>query len=105
MEWKINYYLGETQKFIDKLEKPEKARVFRELLELRTTGFSQQNDSLKKLVSVPGAWELKAKNCRIFLMQTFPGTIQVLGAIIKKSNKTPIETIELIKQRSKTFKT
>lgn len=103
MSWKVKYYPKETDKFLKFLDKQDFLRVGQEFDTLVLYGFSQLNDSLKKMVGMKGVWELKVKQCRIFLMQTDLETIQILGTILKKSNKTPLETIELIRKRAKLF--
>lgn len=103
MSWTVNFYPKETEKFLDKIDKSGKGRVLGELKVLQLTGFSQHNDSLKKMVGLSSVWELKVKQYRIFLKQTNKETIQILHAIIKKSNKTPLEEIDLIKHRAKYF--
>ncbi|MCL4390278.1 MAG: type II toxin-antitoxin system RelE/ParE family toxin [Patescibacteria group bacterium] len=103
MSWTVNLYPKESEKFLDKLDKLTKGKVIRELQELQLTGFSEHNDSLKKMVGLPNIWELKTGQCRIFLVATGGETIQILHMTIKKSNKTPLEVIELIKNRAKYF--
>jgi len=103
MSWRVNFYPKETEKFISKLCAKDQADVLSEIDALREYGFSEHNDSLKKMVGLSGVWELKIKQYRLFLIQTETETLQVLHMIIKKSNKTPLEIIELIKSRAKYF--
>lgn len=103
MSWTVNFYPKETEKFLDKLDKQDKGKIIGELVVLQTGGFSQHNDSLKKMAGLSDIWELKVKQYRIFLKQTKKETIQILHIFIKKSNKTPLEEINLIKHRAKYF--
>lgn len=101
--WKLEFYPKETDKFLKSLDRPDLKKVGQEFDTLIQYGFSEHNDSLKKLSGTGNIWELKVKRFRIFLVQTGESKIQILGAIVKKSNKTPLETIELIKNRAKLF--
>ncbi len=101
MSWTVLYYPKETEKFLRKLRSDDQTRIVQELEVLEKYGFSQYNDSLKKIVGTVNIWEVKAKQYRIFLTTLPTNTIQVLYMMIKKSNKTPKEVIDLIRSRAK----
>lgn len=102
MSWTVNFYQKETRKFLDNLNKNERSDLGQEFEILEKYGFSKPNSALKKMVGTIDIWELKVKQFRIFLLSV-DQTFQILGTIVKKSNKTPRETVELIKQRAKLF--
>lgn len=102
MGWIVNFYPKETRKFLDNLTEEERADFGQEFDVLEKYGFSKPNPSLKKMAGLMSVWELKVRKYRIFLI-LIGQTFQVLGSIVKKTNKTPQETIELIKQRAKAF--
>ncbi len=103
MSWTVNFYPKETEKFIRKLSQKDWAAIAIEIQSLKDYGFSGHNDSLKKMAGLSSVWELKVKEYRIFLTQAGTETIQILHTIVKKSNKTPREVVELIKNRAKYF--
>ncbi len=103
MTWTVNFYPRETEKFIKKLSQKDWAAIAIEIQALKDYGFSRHNDSLKKIAGLSKIWELKVKQYRVFLIQTGPETLQILHMIVKKSNKTPLEIVELIKNRAKYF--
>lgn len=103
MPWTVNFYPKETEKFIKKLSQKDWAVVAMEIQVLKDYGFSQHNDSLKKMSGLSGVWELKVKQYRIFLTQAGRETIQILHTMVKKSNKTPLEVVDLIRRRAKYF--
>lgn len=103
MAWTVRYYPKETEKFLRKLSANDENRIVQELEVLEQCGFSQLNDSLKKIAGTVHVWELKVKQYRIFVVPLENNVIQVLYTMIKKSNKTPLEVIDLIKNRAKVF--
>ena len=103
MSWTINFYPKETEKFLKKLSAKDLADVISEIQALKEYGFSKHNDNLKKMSGLSGIWELRVKQYRVFLLQTGVETLQVLHTIVKKSNKTPLEIIELLRNRVKYF--
>lgn len=84
------------------MTKGERSDFGQEFEILEKYGFSKPNPALKKMVGLPNVWELKVKQYRIFFVLSGQ-TFQVLDTLTKKSNKTPRETVELIKQRAKIF--
>jgi len=102
MSWTVNFYPKETGKFLDGLTKTERSDFGQEFEIIENYGFSRPNPALKKMAGLPNVWELKIKQYRMFLI-LFGQTFQVLGTLTKKSNKTPRETMALIKQRAKNF--
>lgn len=98
--WTIKYYPKETEKFLNSLSASDFTRIGQEFEVLSQYGFSRPNSALKKMAGLPNVWELKVRQYRIFLLP-MGQEIQILGTLVKKSNKTPRETIELIKQRAK----
>lgn len=103
MSWIVRYYSKETNRFIERLGPIDRAAVIQELEDLERFGFSKLNESLKKIADTKNIWEIKVKRYRIFIVPLADNIIQILFIIIKKSNKTPKETIELIRQRAKLF--
>lgn len=100
MSWIVRYFPKETEKFLSSLSKPDFSKVGQEFDFLAQYGFSQPNSALKKMAGLGNIWELKIKEYRVFLLP-LGQTIQILATMIKKSNKTPAETIKLIKNRAK----
>ncbi len=103
MSWTVNFYPKETEKFLKKLSAKDLADIASEIQALKEYGFSKHNDNLKKMFGLSGIWELRVKQYRVFLLQTGVETLQVLHTIVKKSNKTPLEIIELLRNRVKYF--
>ncbi len=103
MSWTINYYPKETEKFLRKIGNRDETRIIHSLEVLEKYGFSQHNDDLKKIVGTENIWELKIKQFRIILIPLPNNIIQILNVFIKKSNKTPKETIDLIVSRARIF--
>lgn len=103
MSWEIKYYPKETEKFLRKLDNRDETRIVHSLEILEKYGFSQLNDDLKKIAGTENIWELKIKQFRIFLIPLTNNVIQILNIIIKKSNKTPKETIDLVLNRARLF--
>ncbi len=104
MTWIINFYPKETEKFLKKLSAKDLADIASEIQALKEYGFSKHNDNLKKMSGLSGIWELRVKQYRVFLLQTDIEMLQVLHTIIKKSNKTPLEVVELVRNRVKYFR-
>lgn len=100
MSWEVKYYPKETEKFLNALSKVDFTKIGQEFDILSSYGFSRPNTALKKMAGLANIWELKVKEFRIFLLP-IGQTFQILGTITKKSNKTPRETIMLIKNRAK----
>ena len=103
MTWTVKYWPKETEKFLRKLGALDQAAIVQELEVLEKYGFSQHNDSLKKIIGTKNVWEIKVKQYRVFLIPLTNNTIQVLYVLRKKSNKTPKEAIDLVKLRTKIF--
>lgn len=100
MSWEVKYYPKETEKFLNSLSKSDLTKIAQEFDILSNYGFSRPNTALKKMAGLPNVWELRVKKFRIFLLP-IGQTLQILGTILKKSNKTPRETVMLIKNRAK----
>lgn len=103
MSWQVDYYSKETEKFLDKIPKLDKGHILEEIKTLQLFGLSELNDSLKKMSGLTNVWEVKVRQYRVFVMHAGSETLQILNIIRKKSNKTPLDVIQLLRFRAKLF--
>lgn len=85
--------------FFDTLSKEDRAKVESVLRLFKEFGPMLPQKYLKRMAGTKELWELRAKNARIFLIIAGSMGIAVHG-IIKKSQKTPKQDIDLAKKRA-----
>lgn len=85
-----------TEKFLNRLSKPEKARVARVVGFFEEKGFLLSEIYLKKLTKL--IWELRAGNARL-LFGIVESEAIIVNIFLKKSAKTPLKEIDLANKR------
>lgn len=101
-KWDIKT-IEEVDKFVEKLSVDQQAKVESIFLLFREYGTVLPAKYFKKMVGTQDLWELRAKNVRIFLFMHENTGIAVHG-IIKKTQKTPKNDIDLAIKRVKEVK-
>lgn len=86
-------------KFFDKLEEDERSKVKSLSILFKEYGSTLPDKYLKRMSGTKELWELRAKRIRIFLVISKNMGIAV-HAIIKKSQKTPKQDIDLAVKRA-----
>ncbi len=86
-------------KFLDKLEEDERSKVKSLSILFKEYGLMLPKKYLKRMSGTKELWELRAKRIRIFLVISKNMGIAV-HAIIKKSQKTPKQDIDLAVKRA-----
>ncbi len=88
-----------VDKFIDELRAKEKTKVESLFLLFEEYGYTLPVKYLKRISGTKELWELRAKRVRIFLV--ISGSVGIaVHAIIKKSQKTPKQDIDLAVKRA-----
>jgi len=109
---KVIYYTTDidenpVKKFIDSLQKRDKAKIFRIFQNIEQYGLLSILPHLKKLTETP-FWEIRIlgeNNIRIIYLAISAESILVLHGFLKKSQKTPIREIEIASKRLMDYKT
>lgn len=99
---KVIYYTtaeGEnpTEKFLDSLQKPDKAKIFRILQYIEIYGLISALPHAKKLTGTP-LWEIRILgkiNIRVIYVTLQEDSILLVHGFLKKKQKTPIREIEI----------
>ncbi len=98
----IQYYLtsvGENpvEKFLDSLQKPAKAKIFRIFQYIELYGLNISLPHVKKLSGTP-LWEIRIlgrDNIRILYITLQENAMLLVHGFIKKKQKTPAKEIEI----------
>lgn len=85
-----------TEKLLNRLSRPERARVARVVGLFSEKGFSLSEIYLKKLTKL--IWELRAGNVRL-LFGVVESEAIIINIFLKKTAKTPLKEIDLANRR------
>lgn len=103
---KVQYFLtpdnkNPVKKFLDSLEKRQKAKIFRVLQNIEEYGLQSVIPHLKKLVGTP-FWEIRIlgnDSIRVIYIVPTSTTILLLHSFQKKSQKTSSKDLQIAIQR------
>ena len=87
-------------KFVNRLIPEERARIRRSQELFREYGLQLPTKYLKRMTGTQALWELRAGNIRLFFFIK-DNTGIIVHAIKKKTNKTPLQDIQLAGKRQK----
>ncbi len=105
---KVVYYTtgsgdNPVEKFLDSLQKPQKAKVFRILQYIEKYGLISILPHVKKLTGT-SLWEIRIlgqDNIRVLYATISQDGILLVNGFVKKKQKTPIKEIEIALIRMK----
>lgn len=108
---KVIYYTTTTkenpaQKFMDSLQKAQKAKIFRIIQYIKEYGLVTAIPHIKKLTGTP-FWEIRVlgqDNIRVFYAVVTQDSVLILHGFIKKTQKTPAKELETTFNRLKDWK-
>lgn len=95
-----------AQKFMDSLQKPQKAKIFRVIQYIKEYGLVTAIPHIKKLTGTP-LWEIRIlgeDNIRVIYSVVLKNSILILHGFIKKTQKTPPRELDTALNRLKDWK-
>lgn len=90
-----------TEKFLDSLEKQDKAKIIRILRYVEIYGLITVLPHVKKLTGTP-LWEIRVlgkSNIRVLYITIQENSILLIHGFLKKKQKTPIREMEIALRR------
>ena len=108
---KVLYYITTTgenpaQKFMDSLQKAQKAKIFRIIQYIKEYGLVAAIPHIKRLTGTP-FWEIRIlgqDSIRVIYAIITRDSVLILHGFIKKTQKTPVKEMETTLNRLKDWK-